>query len=122
MICDIATLQPHLDSGRLKALAITGATRTPLAPDVPTVAESGMPGFDVSAWFGVLLPAGTPPAIVAKLHDALVAVLGDPKVREQLLSARMEPVPSSSQALRERIGQEIDKYAKLIKSANIVRN
>ena len=72
---------PQIKAGKLRALAVTSATRAPALPDVPTVAEAGLPGFEASSWFGVLAPAGTPPAIVAKLHGALMTVMKDPGVR-----------------------------------------
>jgi len=118
-IVDLATLKPHLDSGTLTALGVTSAKRTPLAPQIPTIAESGVPGYEVVAWFGFLMPGGTPPAIISKVHDALYAVLNDSKVSQQLMAAGVEPAPGTPEQLGQQIDAEIKKYRDIIKTANI---
>jgi tripartite-type tricarboxylate transporter receptor subunit TctC len=91
-----ATVAGHLRSGHLRALAMTGAHRLPAFADVPTVAESGYPGFDIATWFGVLVPAGTPPEIVRRLHDALVQVIAPADMRERLAQLGIQPVGNSA--------------------------
>ena len=89
---NLATVAPLLRSGQLRALAVTGARRVEAFPDIPTVAESGFPRFDVTTWHGVLVPPGTPSAVVARLHGDLVRVLAQPEIREHLANMGMEPV------------------------------
>jgi tripartite-type tricarboxylate transporter receptor subunit TctC len=88
----LATVASLVRSGQLRALAVTGARRVEAFPDIPTVAESGFPGFDVTTWHGVLVRAGTPAPIVARLHGELVRILAQPEIREHLASVGMEPV------------------------------
>src|ERR1043165_2987350 len=81
--CNITTVLPLVRDGKLKALAVTSLRRSQFAPELPTMAESGFPGFDVNAWFGLLAPAGTPDAIIAKLHDETARALATTEVREK---------------------------------------
>jgi tripartite-type tricarboxylate transporter receptor subunit TctC len=118
-VLDLATAKPHLESGRLKALAVTTAKRTAVAPELPTMAEAGVPGYELGSWFGLILPAGTPPEILKRIHTELTGVLNDPKVREQLLVAKTEPMPSTPDEMRNTIRREIQQTAALIKAANI---
>jgi tripartite-type tricarboxylate transporter receptor subunit TctC len=110
---------PMLRSGKLKALAVTAERRLPQLPDVPTMAEAGFVGFDVSSWQGLLAPARTPPAIVAKLHRELVRILALPDVRERLLALAAEPVGSSPAEFRAYIGAEIDRWTIVAHAAGI---
>jgi tripartite-type tricarboxylate transporter receptor subunit TctC len=121
-ILDLATAKPHLETGRLKALAVTSARRSALEPELPTIAESGVPGYEFSAWFSLVMPAGTPRDIVARVNKELTAVLKDPEVRNQLLAAKVEPIPGTPDELRNRIGREIKETAALIKAGNITLN
>lgn len=121
VVVDLASAKPHIDSGRLKALAVTSAQRTPLAPDVPTMAEGGVADYAVESWFSLIMPAGVPQPILDKVHGALVAVLADPKVAEQLARSGLTPKSSTPQELAARINREITLYADLIKAANITR-
>ena len=89
---------PLARGGRLKTIAVTSAQRSPLFPDLPSVAEGGVAGFDYTFWFGLFGPAGLPDAIVAKLFDASVKVLNDPALREKLVASGNEPSPSASPA------------------------
>ncbi|MEJ7931086.1 tripartite tricarboxylate transporter substrate binding protein [Ramlibacter sp. AN1015] len=118
-IIDYTTAKPHIQSGRLRALGQTAATRSAVAPDIPTIAEAGVPGYEFNSWFGLVMPAGTPPAILARVHKELDAVLRDPAVRQQLIEAGSDPAPSTPEAMRSRIAREIGMTAKLIKDANI---
>jgi tripartite-type tricarboxylate transporter receptor subunit TctC len=110
---------PHVKSGRVRALAITSAKRSPVAPDIPTVAESGLPGFEVQGWFGWLAPAATPPAIVQRLNVELNKTLADPEVRDRLLSLGSEPMGGTPQDFARLIKIEYARWAGVIKQSNI---
>jgi tripartite-type tricarboxylate transporter receptor subunit TctC len=108
---------PHVKSGRLRAIAVTSAKRSPAAPDLPTIAESGVPGYEAVAWFGVLAPAGTPPAIVKKLNAEIIKVLKSPDVAERLSSQGAEPVSNTPEQFSAYIKSEMAKWAKVIKAS-----
>ena len=108
---------PHLKSGRLRALGVTTAKRSPAAPDVPTIAESGLPGYESTSWYGMLAPARTPPAIVTRLHDVIVSVLGSPDMKEKLASQGLDPVGNTPQQFAAVIKSEITKWAKVVKAS-----
>lgn len=110
---------PFVRAGRLRALAITSARRSPIVPDVPTIAESGLPGFEQSAWHGLFAPAGTPQAVVGKLHDEAVRVLRLPEITERLAAQGVDVVASSPAEFAAFIKQDVAKYAKLVKTAGI---
>ena len=110
---------PQIKAGRVRALAITSAKRSAVAPELPTVAEAGLRGFEVIGWFGWLAPAATPKAIVNRLHMELVRALKLPNVREVLLSQSTEPVGNSPQEFAAFMRSEHSKWAKLIKAANV---
>jgi len=117
MFDNLASSLGQVKAGRIKALAVTTAKRTPLAPDLPTIAESGLAGFDISTWFGIFVPAGTPRDVVAKLHAEFTAALAMPDVRERMLSLGAEPVGSSPAEFAAYIRAEADKYARVIKAS-----
>ena len=110
---------PHVKAGRLKGLAVTGAARTRAAPELPTVAEAGYAGFEVTGWFGVLAPAHTSPAIVAKLNREIVGILRSTEVEERLTAQAADPVGSNPQAFARHIAAETGKWARVIKQAGI---
>ncbi|RPI46569.1 MAG: tripartite tricarboxylate transporter substrate binding protein [Betaproteobacteria bacterium] len=110
---------PHVRAGRLKALAVTSGARTRAAPELPTVAESGYPGFDVTGWFGVLAPAGTPKAIVKKLNANIVRLLRAPEVEHRLILQGADPVASEPEAFARHIAAETRKWAQVIKQAGL---
>jgi tripartite-type tricarboxylate transporter receptor subunit TctC len=110
---------PHVKAGKLKALAVTGTKRAKSLPDVPTVAESGVPGYEFSSWFGLVLPKKTPPGIVARVHDAVVTAVKTPQVVETLQSGMTRPVGSSPKEFAQLIAQENTKWAGLIKQFNV---
>lgn len=118
-VLDLATAKPHLQSGRLKALGLTAGKRTALAPDIPTLAEAGLPGYDFNGWFGLVMPAATPPDILARVHTEMVAVLRDPTVRQQLLDAGTDPAPGTPAEMAAQIRKEIELTSRLIKTAGI---
>lgn len=113
----ISTSMPHIRSGRLKALAVTSARRATLAPDVPTLSEAGVPGFDINGWYAVLAPAGTPSAIVERLSKEIAAVLAQPELRANLASNGYEPVGSTPAALGAHIDAEITRWSKVVKDS-----
>jgi tripartite-type tricarboxylate transporter receptor subunit TctC len=117
MFDNLASSLGQIKAGRVKALAVTTAKRTSLAPDLPTIAESGLPGFDISTWFGIFLPARTPQAIVERLHDEFVRALAMPDVREKMLQLGAEPVGNKPEEFAAYIKSEAEKYAKLIKAS-----
>lgn len=109
----VPSAAPHLHSGAVRALAVSTAKRAAALPDVPTVAESGIPGYELAGWYGVLAPAHTPASVVATLSAAFNAALKDPAVRKQLETEGSVPVGGSPEVLSERIRQDLDKYSKM---------
>jgi len=109
----------HARQGRLRAVAVTGGTRSPALPDLPTVAESGLPGFESGSWQALFAPAGTPAAIIRRLHREMVAVLKLPEVSTQLLRDGSEPVGSTPEALAKHVAGELAKWAKVAKEAGM---
>jgi tripartite-type tricarboxylate transporter receptor subunit TctC len=116
---DALPVMQHIRAGKLRALATTGPERSPLAPDIPTCVESGVPGLVAVNWWGVLLPAGTPKAIADKFHDDLVKVMQQPEIREKFGSLGVDAVSGTPSELATYMKAEKAKYAKLIKEANI---
>ncbi|MGZ5049370.1 MAG: tripartite tricarboxylate transporter substrate-binding protein, partial [Usitatibacter sp.] len=116
---DALPAMQFIKSGRLRALATTGPERSPSMPDIPTCAESGMPGLVAVNWWGVLLPAGTPTAVVQKFHADLVKVLRDADLRERFAQLGVDAVSSSPEEFSAFMRAESAKYAKLIKQADI---
>jgi len=108
---------PHAQAGRLRALATTGAKRPLAAPDLPTMMESGVPGYEATNWFGTAVPAKTPPAIVAKLSQEIARVLRLPDVRERLLMQGMEPVSNTPEEFSTYVRSEMTKWAKVVKAS-----
>ena len=112
-------LTPQVKAGKLRALAATGTKRTPLAPNLPTASESGLPGFDVGGWVGFLAPAGTPQEVVQKWHQHVARILQTPEFRERQISQGLEPVGSTPEYFAEFIKTEIAKWGKVVKQAGI---
>jgi tripartite-type tricarboxylate transporter receptor subunit TctC len=119
MAPNVLTALPHIKSGKLRALAVTSARRSEGLPDVPTVAESGLAGYDSTQWYGVLAPAGTPREIVARLHDEIVRALRDAEVGKRLAADGAEPVGSSPEEFAAFIKSESEKWAKVARAAGI---
>ena len=115
----VAVARPHLQSGKIKGLGVTTAKRTPALPNVPTIAESGLPGYEVSGWYGLVAPAKTPSAAVAKLHDAVQSALRQSDIREKLLGVGVEVVPSTAAEFGRRIDTDIAKWIKVAKPLGI---
>ncbi|MEK7875755.1 MAG: tripartite tricarboxylate transporter substrate binding protein [Pseudomonadota bacterium] len=110
---------PHIKTGRLRPLGVTGTTRVVSLPDVPTVAESGVPGYEVVGWYGMAAPAHTPREVITKLHREIANILKSPDVREKLAADGAEPVGSTPEQFAAFIRSEIDKWGKVVKSAGI---
>lgn len=117
MIDVMPNAYPLAKGGKVRALAVTTAGRFPGAPEIPTLAESGVPGFDVSAWDAIFAPAGTPPAVLAKLNAAIRQALDDPALREQLLAAGAIPVAGSPEDLARHVATESEKWAKAVRQS-----
>jgi tripartite-type tricarboxylate transporter receptor subunit TctC len=117
MFFTVSAALPLMSNGRLKCLAIASARRSPLAPDLPTVTESGLPGFEATTWFGVMAPRGTRQAIVIKLHDAFTATLKAPDIRERVLKQGFDIVASSPEEFGAYVKAEIPKWAKVVKAS-----
>jgi len=107
----------HVQAGRLRALATTGAKRAPAAPDLPTMMEAGVPGYEAANWFGTVVPAKTPTAIVSKLSQEIARVLRLPDVRERLLLQGMEPTSSTPEEFSAYIRSEMTKWARVVKAS-----
>jgi len=116
---NMTTALAFAKNGQAKALAVTSAARSPLQADLPTVAESGLPGFEAVTWLGLLAPAGTPPAVVAYLNKEVVAILETPAVQARLAAQGFTPKPMAADAFRKFIQDETVKFADLIKVNNI---
>jgi tripartite-type tricarboxylate transporter receptor subunit TctC len=110
---------PHAKSGRVRPIAVGTPKRSPSLPDVPTVAESGFPGFDASLWLAIMAPAGAPPAVVDRLHKEIVAVIGSPDAADALAKAGAEPISSTPAELAGMVKDGVGKYAKIVKQAGI---
>lgn len=110
---------PHVRAGRLRALAVTGARRSPLLPEVPTVAESGVPGYDVTSWNGFMVPSRTPPAVIARLNSEIVKALSLPATREKLAADGLTALPTSPEETQAFIVNETTRWKKLIEANNI---
>jgi tripartite-type tricarboxylate transporter receptor subunit TctC len=109
----------QIRSGRVRALAVTSAMRSPAMPDLPTVAEAGVPGYEATAWFGVALPARTPPAVIARLNRAVIDVLGQPAVVQRLAALGAASVPGTPDDMAAFVHGEIAKWAKVIAEAHV---
>jgi tripartite-type tricarboxylate transporter receptor subunit TctC len=116
-ISNVSTAIPHVKSGRLRLLAVTSARRFPLFPDTPTVSESGVPGYESSGWYGLWSTAGTPPATMATLHQATVAVLDLPATKEQFGAQGLQAIPVSREAFGKRVREEIRKWGPVVKAS-----
>jgi len=112
-------VSPHVKSGKLKVLAVLSPNRSSIFPDVPTIAESGFPGFEASVWYGLVAPAATPKPIVQKLHEEVQKALQTKEVRERMNAVGGEVVPGSSEMFTNLIRSERARYSKLVREANI---
>ncbi|MET3464690.1 MULTISPECIES: tripartite tricarboxylate transporter substrate binding protein [unclassified Variovorax] len=117
MFDNMPSALPHVQGGRLRAIAITSAQRSPLLPDVPTVAESGYPGFDVQSWFGLAAPAGTPHPVIERLNAALDKVMAAPEVRQRLRDLGATPEAGTPEQMRALAVAEIKRWREVVKAS-----
>ncbi len=117
MFDNLANAMPQVKAGKLKALAVTTSNRSQLVPDLPTMSEAGLPGFDISTWYGFFAPAGTPPAVVAKWNADVAKILNAPDVRAKLVADGAEPAPDTPEHFAQFIAKELAKYAKIVKAS-----
>jgi tripartite-type tricarboxylate transporter receptor subunit TctC len=115
----IASGMPHIQGGKVKGLAVTSATRSPALPDVPTVAESGFPGFEANGWLAIFVPNGTPPAVIAKLNAEIGKVMQSAEMKKQLLAQGVEARASTPEQLGAMVKSETAKWGKIIADAGI---
>ncbi len=114
-----ASALPHVRGERLRAIAVSSAKRASTLPEVPTIAESGVPGFDYSTWYGLIAPAGVPRAIIDQINKAAVAVLNTPEVRKRYVSQGLDPIPSTSAHYAAYLRSETEKWSKVVRDAKI---
>ncbi len=119
MFDNMPNVLPQVKAGKLKALAVSSKKRSALAPDVPTVDEAGVPGYEVTVWFGILAPAGVPPDIVRRLNAEMVKIIGSPEIADRFAKAGVDPVASSPEEFGVFLRGEVARWAKVIQDANI---
>ncbi len=119
MTFDLATVEPHIRAGKLRPIAVANAKRSTAFPEVPTIAEAGVPGYEVSAWYGLFAPVGTPPAIVKRLQGEVVSALKDPALLERLAKLGAEPAGSTPEDLQRFVRSEYDKWGQVVRQAGI---
>ena len=116
-----STALPHLKSGRIRALAVTTAKRSAIVPDLPTIAEAGVPGFDVNNWYGMAGPAGTPRPVIDRLNRELVRILSSPDIQRTFREQGIEPAPGSPDSFAAFIRSEFDKWGRVLREAKVAR-
>ena len=119
MFDNLPNVITHVKSGRMKALAVSGPKRSPLAPEVPTVAEAGVPGFEVTVWFGFLAPAGTPRDIVQRLNAESVRIINSPEVSDRFMKLGVTPATGTPEQFGDMVKSEVGRWAKVVKDAGI---
>jgi len=117
MFATVSTALPHIRAGKVRPLAMTGNRRTTVLPDLPTIAEAGVPGYVVNNWYGIFAPVGTPAPIVARLNAEIVKALDQPEVRQRLLESGLEAAPSTPDAFAAYVKAESAKWAKVVKDS-----
>jgi tripartite-type tricarboxylate transporter receptor subunit TctC len=119
MFPNLVNTLPHVKAGKLRALGVTGPKRTTAAPDIPTISEAGLAGYSVTSWYGAMVPAGTPQAIVGQLNAEIARVLNAPDVKDKLASQGADVVASSPQEFLAFLKEEMSKYDKVVRGAGI---
>jgi len=119
MMANLTTAQPHIRSGKLRGLGVGKAKRSPLFPEMPTIAEAGVKGYEANNWNGVVAPAGTPRAIIEKLHREIVATLQEPAIAGRMAKAGLEPVGDTPAQFAQYLKAEAAKWGRLVKTAGI---
>ena len=113
----LPTAMPHVKAGKMRALAVTSASRSPMLPDLPTVAESGLPGFDVTSWYGIFAPRATPKPAVSRLHAEVVAIVTSADVSQRLASLGAEPYTPTLDEFARHVREEIAKWGKVVQES-----
>lgn len=116
---NVLILAPYIRSGALRALAVTGGTRSSVMPELPTIGEAGVPGFKAAGWFGIFVPAGTPAAVIGRLNSELSALMQEPGVGDRLVSQGMDPVSGPPELLRAHLAREMETWGKVIRDAGL---
>lgn len=119
MLLTIPAVMPYINAGTLRPIATSGAKRSPALPNLPTLAEAGIAGFDYSPWYGVFAPAGTPAAVVQKIHDAINKVISEPGVRDKLARQGLEVQPMTREEFAAIVAADLPRWAKVIKALGI---
>ncbi|HZC78622.1 MAG TPA: tripartite tricarboxylate transporter substrate-binding protein, partial [Ktedonobacterales bacterium] len=119
VVIGLPAAAPHIRSGRLRALGVIAPQRLPALPEVPTVAEAGLPGFEVTTWYGVLAPAGTPRPVVARLNGELAKILHGPDMKDKLSAIGTDPVTSTPEEFAAYLRQETAKWADVVRKAGL---
>ena len=119
MMANVISALPHVRSARLRALGVTGSKRTTVAPDIPTIAEAGVPGYEVLQWYGVLVPAATPREIIGRLHGVIAHAVQDPKIRERIVADAGEPVGNTPDEFSAILRADYKKWGDVIRKAGI---
>ena len=119
MFSNLTAALPHVKTGKVRALAVTGEKRIPIVPDLPTVAESGLAGYAVTSWFGLLAPAGTPPEVLARLNTETVRAMRAPDMKDRLAAEGADPMPGTAAEFAALLKSEIAKWAAVVKQAGL---
>jgi tripartite-type tricarboxylate transporter receptor subunit TctC len=109
----MAPVLPHVVSGKLRGVAVTGATRSPTAPDIPTVAESGVADYEFNTWYGIQVPAGTPRGVITRINEGVLRALQGADVRTRFAAGGLEPLPSTPEQFGAMVRSEITKWTKV---------
>lgn len=115
----LPTIAGFLKDGKLKAIAVSSAQRSPVLPDVPTMAESGLPGFEVSSWYGLFAPARTPKPVVDRIQREVAAVLASPEIRERYIKGGFQPVGNKPEEFAQQVRDELARWNRVVKDANL---
>ena len=115
MFANLASSFPHVRAGKLRGIAVTGAKRSVAAPELPTIAEAALPGYEANAWFAVLGPRGMPQAIAQKLNGAIIGIVESPDVRDRLITQGVEPMTSSPEELGRFLAADMVKWERVVK-------
>lgn len=119
MTFDMATVLPYVKEGKLRPIAVANERRSSALPEVPTIAEAGVPGYAASAWYGVFAPAGTPPAVVERLNAAINKIVGAPAMRQRLVALGAEASPMSAAEFASFVKAESEKWGKVLGQLNL---
>jgi tripartite-type tricarboxylate transporter receptor subunit TctC len=119
MFADVGLVMPYLKDNKLRVIAVTGVHRSTALPEVPTIAESGLPDYQASTWYGLLAPAKTPPDVIATLNATVNAALRTPEMQQRLAAQSLEPAPGSAASFASFVGSEYTKWGKLVQNAHL---